>query len=82
MGSKGDAASVDDFVRPFEAAWARDGAADLARFLPPPEHPLRHDALVELVCVDLEFGWQHGRPRPLPLPLSSSRHPLPQRRQW
>ena len=58
-------ASVDDYVAAFEAAWSRDGGADLARFLPPAGHPLHRDVLRELVCVDLELGWDRGRPRPL-----------------
>src|SRR4051794_27717703 len=58
-------ATVDDIVRAFETAWARDGSADLAHLLPGPADPLYPEALRELVRVDLEFGWQHGRPRPL-----------------
>jgi hypothetical protein len=58
-------ATLDDFVLPFEAAQARDGDADLARFLPPPDHPLYLRVLGELVRIDLEYGWTRYRPRRL-----------------
>lgn len=52
------------FVEAFEAAQA-NGPAELTQFLPDPVHPLYGDALRELVRVDLEYGWQRGRPTPL-----------------
>jgi serine/threonine protein kinase/Flp pilus assembly protein TadD len=60
-----DARRVDDFVAAFEAASARGGPADLADFLPPRDHPLYLEVLRELVRVDLELGWEHGRPSAL-----------------
>src|SRR5262249_31633838 len=56
---------VSAFVEAFEEAHARDGHADLARFLPPAGHPLRLGVLLELVCIDLEHGWVAGRPTPV-----------------
>src|SRR5262245_58399029 len=60
-----DASALAGFVEAFEQAHARDGSAELARFLPPPGHPLRLDVLRELVCIDLEHGWTRGRPTPV-----------------
>jgi eukaryotic-like serine/threonine-protein kinase len=60
-----DARRIDDFVAAFEAASARGGPADLADFLPPRDHPLYLEVLRELVRVDLELGWEHGRPSAL-----------------
>src|SRR4051794_20601327 len=54
---------LDDFVRDFEQAYARDGHAEIAGFLPPRGHPLRQALLRELIRVDLEYGWEAGRPR-------------------
>ena len=58
-------ATLDDFIEPFETAQTRDGQADLAHFLPPAHHPLYLPVLRELVRIDLEYGWQRGRPLPL-----------------
>jgi serine/threonine protein kinase/Flp pilus assembly protein TadD len=58
-------AQLDDFVAAFEAARGRGGRDDLAEFLPERGHPLYLEALRELVRVDLELGWEQGRPRPL-----------------
>jgi serine/threonine protein kinase/tetratricopeptide (TPR) repeat protein len=57
------ALELDDFVRAFEVAHARDGRAELADFLPAAGHPLRGPVLRELVRVDLEFAWKCGEPR-------------------
>jgi serine/threonine protein kinase/tetratricopeptide (TPR) repeat protein len=57
--------TLDDFVAAFEAARAAGTEADLADFLPAPEHPLHSAVLCELVRVDLEYRWSHGRPLPL-----------------
>src|SRR3954465_12018516 len=54
---------LDDFVRDFELAYARDGRAEIADFLPSRGHPLRESLLRELIRVDLEYGWETGRPR-------------------
>jgi serine/threonine protein kinase/tetratricopeptide (TPR) repeat protein len=53
---------LDEFVQAFEETYLERGAADPAAFLPPVGHPLRAAVLHELVRVDLEFGWERGRP--------------------
>jgi serine/threonine protein kinase/Flp pilus assembly protein TadD len=58
-------AELDAFIVAFEAARERCPEVDLAQFIPPPGHPLRRPVLRELVRVDLEYGWEQGRPRPL-----------------
>lgn len=59
------AATLDEFIEAYERARAKDDPADLADFLPPADHPLYLAVLRELVRVDLEYGWQRGRPRSL-----------------
>src|SRR5260370_26810389 len=56
---------LEDFVAAFESAQARDQPIDLSDFLPSGDHPLYGAVLAELIRVDLEFGWQQGRPKPL-----------------
>jgi serine/threonine protein kinase/tetratricopeptide (TPR) repeat protein len=56
---------AEDFIDAFETAQARDGEAEVAQFLPEPDHPLYREVLCELVRVDLEYRWRHGQPRPL-----------------
>src|SRR5436190_13592934 len=57
---------LDFFVEAFEEAQQRnDGPLDLARFVPPPDHPHYAAILRELVCIDLDYGWSRGRPTPL-----------------
>lgn len=56
---------LDRRLEEFEAAQRRDGEADLARFLPPPDHAEYASVLRELVRVDLEYGWTRGRPAPV-----------------
>jgi hypothetical protein len=58
-------AELDQFVQEYEAAYARDGCAELARFLPPRGHALFAKVLRELIRVDLEYGWGRGRPNGL-----------------
>src|SRR3954452_25601632 len=57
--------AIDPFVKAFEAAWdaAADGPPSVGSFLPPADDPLYARAVLELVRVDLELGWEHGRPR-------------------
>ncbi len=55
---------LDDFIRAYEAEIA-DETIDLAKFLPPIDHPLYGLVLRELVRIDLERRWSRGRPRPL-----------------
>src|SRR5688572_27853058 len=57
--------AIDEFVRAYEAAWAREGRADFRRFLPSPGHPLYRHVVRELARIDIEHGWEGGRPRPL-----------------
>ena len=56
---------LDDFVRAFEQAYSRDGHAEIAKFLPPRDHPLYATVLCELIRLDLEFGWERGCPKTL-----------------
>jgi serine/threonine protein kinase/Tfp pilus assembly protein PilF len=56
---------LDDFVDAFEMVQQRDGRADLPDFLPHPEHPLYRPVLLELLRLDLEYGWQRGQGRSL-----------------
>ena len=56
---------LDEFIAAYEVAKARDAAADWADFLPPRDHPLYSAVLRELVRIDLEAGWDEGRPRRL-----------------
>ncbi len=57
--------AVDEYVKAFEAAWVEDGQASIESFLPPSDLPVYRDVVLELIRVDLEFGWSLGRPRPL-----------------
>jgi serine/threonine protein kinase/Flp pilus assembly protein TadD len=57
--------SVDEVVDAYEAARALGDRADLAVFLPPPDHPEYLAILCELVRVDLEYSWRDGRPNRL-----------------
>ncbi|HYV37835.1 MAG TPA: hypothetical protein VE988_19275, partial [Gemmataceae bacterium] len=52
---------LDGFVAAFESARSADAQADLCAFLPEPNHPLYQEVLRELVRVDLELSWEHGR---------------------
>src|SRR5262245_61113757 len=56
--------AISEFVVAFESARA-DGPTDLNRFLPPTGDPRRTNVLVELICIDLEIGWENTRPTPL-----------------
>jgi serine/threonine protein kinase/Tfp pilus assembly protein PilF len=56
---------LDVFVEAYESALAADGHADLGHFLPPADHPLYHAVLLELVRVDMEFGYTRDGGRPL-----------------
>ena len=47
---------LDDFIRAYEAEIA-DETIDLAKFLPPIDHPLYGLVLRELVRIDLERRW-------------------------
>jgi serine/threonine protein kinase/tetratricopeptide (TPR) repeat protein len=56
---------LDAFVEAFERQYGRGGAADVADYLPPRDHPLYGRVLAELVRVDLEYSWRAGRRRPV-----------------
>jgi serine/threonine protein kinase/Flp pilus assembly protein TadD len=53
---------LNDCIAQYERVQERDGQADLTDFLPPEGHPLYQAVLCELVRLDLEYGWQRGRP--------------------
>jgi serine/threonine protein kinase/tetratricopeptide (TPR) repeat protein len=61
--------SLDALLEAYEqdqsAHAGTDDGPDLAPFLPPPDHPQFDDALLELVRLDLEYGFARGRPTPL-----------------
>ncbi|OWK36829.1 serine/threonine-protein kinase [Fimbriiglobus ruber] len=52
-------------VDAFEDARARDPNADIATFLPSPDHPDYVAIAAELIRVDLDYGWTGNHPRPL-----------------
>src|SRR5581483_2755601 len=56
---------LEKYVEAYESARLTDEEADLAQFLPEAKHPLYKEVLLELVRVDLEHHWLHGRPRRL-----------------
>jgi len=56
---------LENFIAAFESARASDLQTDLTHFLPAQDHPLYGAVLAELIRVDLEFGWQQGRPKSL-----------------
>src|SRR4051812_45595220 len=51
---------VGDYVEAYEAAAVREGWAEVAEHLPPPDHPRRLAILAELVRVDLEHRRSRG----------------------
>jgi tetratricopeptide (TPR) repeat protein len=54
---------IDTFIEAFERAYATEGHADLATFLPDRTHPHYLAVLRELVRADIEYGWRSGAPR-------------------
>src|SRR5438132_10561319 len=52
-------------VDAFESAWRRAGSAEVADYLPAPDHPLYRQVLCEIVRVDLDLHWSSGRPKRL-----------------
>ena len=53
---------LDEYVVAFEAMRASHDEVRLADFLPPSNHPERSTVVVELLRVDLEYGWEQGQP--------------------
>src|SRR6516162_3999851 len=60
-----NANELTPLLEAFRSAWLRDGTAEPADFLPPPNHQLRRLVLGALVRIDLEQRWSHGQPRRL-----------------
>jgi serine/threonine protein kinase/predicted Zn-dependent protease len=56
---------IDLFVEAYELSRRRAQGVEIAHHLPPPQHPHYLAVLRELVRVDLEYGWDTGRPRSL-----------------
>jgi serine/threonine protein kinase/tetratricopeptide (TPR) repeat protein len=54
---------IDPFIEAFERAYAREGHADVAAFLPERTHPHYLPVLRELVRADIEYAWRSGAPR-------------------
>jgi serine/threonine protein kinase/tetratricopeptide (TPR) repeat protein len=57
--------AIDPFVKAFEAAWTAAGPVAVDAYLPPPNDPRYPRAVLEMVRIDLEFGWEVGRPKSL-----------------
>ena len=56
---------VDDLVESFEQAQLATGQADVRDFLPDAQVPDYERTVVELLCVDLQYSWRHGKPKSL-----------------
>jgi hypothetical protein len=56
---------LETLVDAFETAQVRDGQARVDDFLPDEYHPHYGEIVLELLCVDLEYGWQRGSPQEL-----------------
>jgi eukaryotic-like serine/threonine-protein kinase len=54
---------IDPYIEAFERAYAAQGHADLAAFLPERTHPHYLPVLRELVRADIEYAWRRGAPR-------------------
>lgn len=50
---------LDTVFKDFKAAWTRDETPDLSEFLPAVGSSQRHEALVKLIRIDLEFRWRN-----------------------
>ncbi|MCI0681355.1 MAG: tetratricopeptide repeat protein [Gemmataceae bacterium] len=57
--------NAHDFLEAYETAQVKHGNARLEDHLPPPGDPLRAELLPELIRIDMEYGWERGRPLPL-----------------
>jgi tetratricopeptide (TPR) repeat protein len=56
---------IDPFIAAYEECRSRAGWAEIRAFLPDPQHPHYRSVLLELVRVDLEFGWRSGPAKPI-----------------
>jgi WD40 repeat protein len=52
---------LETWLAEFEEAWDEHRLPAHVERLPPPSHALRLPALIELIKIDLERSWQHGR---------------------
>lgn len=52
---------LEDVLLSFDHSWSEGKLAETVQSLPPRANPLRLHLLIELVKVDLERNWQHGR---------------------
>jgi serine/threonine protein kinase len=60
--SQSDRNTLESWLVAFDTAWQEDALATWVRDkLPGRESPLRAPALIEMIKVDLERQWQHGR---------------------
>ncbi|MFN0055373.1 MAG: serine/threonine-protein kinase [Planctomycetales bacterium] len=55
-------ADLDSIVEAYESAQAESGQGDISDFLPGSDHPQFREIALELIRVDLEYGWKRGRP--------------------
>src|SRR5262245_61103013 len=53
---------LQELAETFKDAWEHATSADILRFLPPPDDPLRPAALRELIKADLNIRWQRKQP--------------------
>ena len=51
---------IDEAARGLEELWQSSGGAELSRFLPPPDHPLRLRVLFELIKLDPGIPVEEG----------------------
>ena len=58
-------ADVNARIDSFESMLEQSGCADIEAFLPEVNHPRYREILVELIRVDLEYGWHRHSPTPV-----------------
>ncbi len=63
--SKKTIVELSAIIQAYESTQQRDGQADLIDFIPHTNHPQYIEIVRELVCVDLEYGWQKGQAKSL-----------------
>ncbi len=57
--------ALADYLEAYESTFRRQGGAQISDHLPAPDDPLYLPVLVELVRIELELGWEQGRPTSL-----------------